>query len=790
MLRLPRERLDTARFGSCLGVAALLCAATFGCGSPNVSPRARAAESGGPTSRIEERSLSDRPPLSVIERQGDPEIAIAFASLASGVPELHAAFGEVLSQRLSRAGFQTQLVAHGLGFELMLLAENPERARLATQALLQALAQPPTATELGNVPAPAPGPADRTPSSAVSECSAELVSRRRFTDPAELERDRVATFARDRAAWAVVGDADAAAAVSAALSAGPDWPELGRVRSHLTGHDTIELLRGQHASLSVALTLADPNRALGAAASLGDAKSALGVRLAALGAGLRLRRVVATAHPNGACLRIDSDLDASPGPDARRLGFAVHLIEEEATLSLARASDENRLEATALSAADPRLAARAAAYRALIEPSSKLATSRLVALTTPDEPPLAPSIDAAIEQARTEAQLPGLDARVRVEAGQPGVWALVTTPCGAAPERADSAGHAAVLMGAAAAAATRNVRLEAWVGAEGVGVLGFAERAPGETDAEAGARLADALGQALVAPPSALEVATARGELLKAAGGEPHPLLDALFESLAPGHVGALAPRGLATSLQSASREAVLARQREFLRLPHRLAILSPTSASDAGFVTRNLARWLKTPDAPRPSPCEVEVGAPARGELSLAPAGDAPEGSYVAFRIPPRTGAEANVLAELLNLPGGALARSVAEPDLVGAARALVFGTSSARALVVQVSAFEGREQEALSRVQKLFERLASGGVLVPAEVEAALARQRAARRLAALDPRYRLVQLLEPTPATPVDAVALRRLAASLRPEAAVIARTAPRAAASPSGKTPSSR
>ncbi len=786
MLRLPRERLDTARFRSCLGVAALLGGATLGCGSTNVRTTPRNAESGGPTSRIEERALSDRPPLSVIERQGDPEIAIAFASLASAAPELHAAFGEVLSQRLSRAGFQTQLVAHGLGFELMLLAENSERARLATQALLQALAQPLTAADLANVPAPAA--ADRTPNSAVSECSAELPNRRRFTDTGELERDRIATFARERAAWAVVGDADAASAVSDALAAGPDWPELGHVRSRLSDHSVTELLRGQRATLSVALTVADPNRALGAAASLGEAKSALGVRLAALGAGLRLRRVVATAHPVGACLRIDSDLDASPGPDARRLGFAIHLIEEEATLSLGRATDENRLETTAVSAADPRLAARAAAYRALIEPATNLATSRLVALTTPDEPPLTPSIEAAIEQAR--ADVPALDTRLRVEAGQPGVWALVTTPCGAAPERVDSAGSAAVLMGAVAAAATRDVRLEPWVGAEGLGLLGFAERAPGESDADAGARLGDALGHALVAPPTALEVATARGELLKAAGAEPHPLLAALFESLAPGHVGALAPRGLLTSLQAASREAVLTRQREFLRLPHRLAILSPTNAGDAAFVTRSLSRWLKTPDAPRPSLCEVEIGAPAPGELSLAPGADAPEGSYLAFRIPAKTGTEAGVLVELLNLPGGALARTVADPDLVGAARALVFGTSSARALIVQISAFEGREQEALSRVQKLFERLASGGVLVPAEVEAALGRQRAARRLAALDPRYRLVQLLDPSPAAAVDTAALRRLAASLRPEAAVIARTVPRPAALPGGKTPSSR
>jgi hypothetical protein len=785
VLRLLRDRLDMARRPR-LGVAGLLCAVSFGCGSPNIRSEARAIEAGGPSSRIEERSLSDRPPLSVIERHGDPEIAIAFASLAANAPELHAAFGEVLRQRLLRAGFPTQLVAHGLGFELMLLAENADRARLAGQALLQALTQPLTSAELANVPAPVA--ADRTPSSAVAECSAELPNRRRFTDTAELERDRVATFARDRAAWAVVGDADAAAAVGAALAKGPDWPELGHVRSHLAERNVIELLPGQRGTLSVALTVADANRALGAAASLGEPKSALAVRLSALGTGLRLRRVVATAHPVGACLRVDSEIDASPVPDARRLGFAIHLIEEEAALSLAQTTDENRLETTAVSAADPRLAARAAAYRALTEPAPKLAMSRLVALTTPDEPPLAPTIEAAVEQAR--ADVPALDARVRIEDGQPGLWALVTTPCGAATERADSAGHAAVLLGAAAASSTRDVRLEPWVGAEGVGLLGFTQRAPGESDADAAARLGDALGLALVAPPTALDVATARSDLLKTAGSDAHPLLDVLFEALSPGHVGALAPRGSATSLLSASREAVLARQRELLRLPHRLALLSPTSARDAAFLTRNLSRWLKTPDAARPSPCETEVAAPARGELSLPPNADSPEGSYVAFRLPARYPAEASVLAELLNLPGGALARAVAEPDLVGAARALVFGTSSARALVVQVSAFEGREQEAVSRVLKLFERLASGGVLVPAEIEAALARQRAARRLAALDPRYRLVQLLDSNATTPVDAVGLRRLASSLRPDAAVLARTTPRSSASPVGKTPSSR
>ena len=122
----------------------------------------------------------------MIERQGDPEVAIAFASLAAAAPDLHAALGEVLSLRLSRAGFPTQLVAHGLGFELILLAENPERARLATQALLQALSRPLTAAELAAVPAPSE--TEQAAPTAVAQCSAELPNRRRITDAAELDR--------------------------------------------------------------------------------------------------------------------------------------------------------------------------------------------------------------------------------------------------------------------------------------------------------------------------------------------------------------------------------------------------------------------------------------------------------------------------------------------------------------------------------------------------------------------------------------------------------------------------
>lgn len=768
-----------------LRLSCFVAAAALGCGSAQRPLDAATVAAGGPTSRIEQRSLSDRPALSIIEREGDPECAVGFASLAAGAPELHAAFGELLRQRLARAGLSAQLVAHGLGFELTLLGENSRQAGATTHALINALSKPVTPAEL---PTPLPRPAaDVAQTSAVDRCSAELGARRPFSDAAELERERIATFARDRAAFSVVGSEDAASAVAAALSAGPDWPELGAVRQTLPERSVTQLVRGDRPTLSVALTVGDPNRALGAAKRLGDPKSALGLRLATLGAGLRIRRVTATAHPEGACLRVDSEVDASPLPDPLRLGYAAHFIEQEANLALSSASELNELEATAVSAPDPRMAARAAAYRTLVAPHGSRSSARLVALATPDEAPLAPALDAAIERAQNTSV--ALETLVRAERGQPGSWALLTFPCAASSERSGSAGHASVLLTAASANRDAGVRLEPWVGSSGVGLLGFTERAPGETEAETSARLGEALGRALVAPPSALDVATARGALLQDVGETPHPLLEALLESLAPGHLGALLPKGNATSLQAASRDAILARQRELLRQPPRLAVLTPGGSADAAFVTRSLARWLETPEAPRTSPCATDVGPAARSELSLLADSAAAEGSYVAFRISAKAGAEASLLAELLNLPGGALARTMAEPDLVGAARALVFGTSSARAFVVQISAFEGRDVEATTRVQKLLERLAAGGVLTAAELESALAKRRSAQRLSLLDPRHRLLQLLEPMPAAP-DATALRRFAAVLRPESAIVARSAARPAPPSAGKSPASR
>jgi len=728
----------------------------------------------------------------VLQRQGDPEAGLAFASLSGGSPALHAEWGELLRLRLERAGFESQLTLHGLGFELALLASSKERAAAAVKALIGALTSPVAATEtlIARVPSAGSATSAVVAPSHVSHCSAELALASRRANAAELEQQREACFAADRSGFAIVGGEHFAAAVTQALEDGPDWPELGPSLPAWPERDFTQVFKGEssNAQLSVALRVADPNRAISAAERLHGPDSPLKPRLTALGAGFEVDGVAATAHPRGACLRIDTHLDASPPPELRRIAFAVQLIEEEASLALAEASADDQLEASALSAADPRMAARTAAYQLLVAKAEGVAQRRFVSVTTPDGALSPPALDAAVQGAENERA--ALSVAVRVEANQPGFWALVATPCAASTERGDSAGHAALVRAAASTAAPRGVLLEPWIGAGGIGLLGFVERGSRETSQQAAQRLGDALGRALVQAPTAIDVAAARTEMLKAVGGAPRPALAALLEALAPGHVGALAPRGTFGALESASRDAVLARQRELLRLPHRLAVLSPGNESDGALLAARLSRWLKSPEPAQPSPCGAEIEPPSRGELRITRSGADSEANYLAFRVDPQAGPEVALLAELLNLPGGALERALSEPDLVGAARALVLGGSRARALVIQLSAFETREAEASSRLERLLERLSSGTLLTSAEVDSAAARTREAYRRAALDPRFRLVELLEGAAPAPPDAAALRRLVLRLRPDAAIVVRTEPRAAPKSSVKSATPR
>ncbi len=758
--------------------AAALALALAACGGGRDGARGAASgESAGALGRIEERTLSQRPLLSVVERSGDPEGALALASLASGPPELHAELGEVLRARLAKAGFDAALSAHGVGFELALLADGPERARAALTALMAALTRPITAPEAPEPSTPSAPPAS---SNAVARCSAELPYGSGRYRAAELERERQAAFAADRAAFAVVGSAELVRAASDALEQGPSWPTLGLIRSPWPEHDTVEVERSAAAGeLSVAFRVREPDRAIGASSALGSPEGALALRLSVLGTGIELGGVAATARPEGACLRVDARFDASPGPDAKLLARAVRTIEQEARLALGASDYAGELEARALRPTDPRRAARAAAYRALVEQApQKLPERRAVLVRAPGASLRSEELEAAL--GASDARLP-FEAKLRVEAGQAGFWALASVPCAANTERSEAAGAGALFLRAAALGGSRDpdLRLEPWVGAGGIGLVGYATQRRGESAAALGRRLGDALGRAFIAPPASIDVAAARESLEAALGSKPRPGFEALLEALTPTHAAVLAPLGTFRALDGASRESVLARQRELLRLPHRIAVLSPTNESDASALVASASRWLESGETLRSSPCGLDVATPAPSDILLTATGDEPEGSYLGFRVAPELDAELGLLAELLNASNGLLARALSDGEVVGAARALPLGTRAARALVIQFRAFDGKEQEALARLKALFERLASGTAIPEPELETALRQSRARHHGAALDPRYRLITLHDGEAPAPADETAFRKLLLALRPESAIFAHPAARGA-----------
>jgi len=104
--------------------------------------------------------------------------------------------------------------------------------------------------------------------------------------------------------------------------------------------------------------------------------------------------------------------------------------------------------------------------------------------------------------------------------------------------------------------------------------------------------------------------------------------------------------------------------------------VLSPTKAGDDELWTRSLASLAQEPRLPRPSACEPRSALQREGDLSprRAPKWSGGPATW-RLRIPAngRRGGP-SVLAELTEIGGGVLARTLADP-IGGSARRGVFG-------------------------------------------------------------------------------------------------------------------
>lgn len=759
-----------------MGMSALWLAA---CAARSLAPP-EATASGASFSQVELRSSDRHPSITLVAREGDPFSAVAVAIAHDGGAVQSSLLAELLVERLADAtAFPPDARPSGTGVVLVARVGTAEDGARFVAATTEALARPVTPAEAARITEHAAhlGPLRAWKSaaeSALGGCVGELAVPGLIRPPsaADVEVFRRGARSSGQVAFAAVGPRPLLEAASQRLLGTPEWTDSSTLEDPWPRSDVVGTApsAGGGPSVSVALRVSDPARALELADELGRPDSTLAAQLSEMEPPWAVERTIGVVRPRGGCFRLDARLADSTGSrrSMRAAARAAALVADEASRRVGQSRGSPfTLDRSVLEASDPREAAAIAAWRAL---AGKLPGGpvRTVVAFAPDDADTrtGESFASAFETARAEARKATVDVRAAVEPGQGQIWLLLGSPCSAALESPEDAGGIAVLVRAIAEAhsAIEGVRIEPWISGEGTGLLAHGARLRGdETPIEQAVRVAEALGRAIASPvPDAL-AGTARAETEAELGSDAPALWTTALEALAPGHPSALEPRGTWQSIANLSTRGTEMRRRALVRGPLRLAVLGNANLTQATVAEQTLSRWLR-PLREQQSPCpRPALLAEKPGEYWVdAPPEAAGSRALVAVSLPPNPAGvplEAAFTVHLLNRQGGWLERSVRIPGLAPYAAASVLGGPSASALAVELALPGHSAKEAVAQVRALFDRLSQGAATADdlALATAALLGQRAQ---AMLDPRYRAVHLwLGRADAPPPDLAALRR-------------------------------
>jgi hypothetical protein len=398
---------------------------------------------------------------------------------------------------------------------------------------------------------------------------------------------------------------------------------------------------------------------------------------------------------------------------------------------------------------------------------------------------MAPRFAAELSRALASGA-PATEKRVVLEQGQGRLWLLLASPCGAGDEGVDDAGMTALAAAAAVQSRRRHereIQLEPWVSADGVGVLASAAPRDGRETPEALARrVGDALGRAVSAPGIDVDalaaVRAATLTHLERSLGRQGIAADALAAALSPAHPSAFEPFGSWARVAGGGMEALRLRWHALASGPLRLAVLANAGAAQAAAAGAAVDRWFL--------PRRPGAGCPAD-------AATAPRGGRHEVRLPPDTalaqallaaplaaGASAD-MAELtaaaLNGERGLLATAL--PASLGAtATARVRGGARHRALVIDLRAPPESLAAAQAEVRALLGRLPQ--VSSDADIARAAASLAASAVRGQAQPRQRLIDAWRGTPrraaVRPTLAAWRAFLAEALRDDALIVIEARP--------------
>jgi hypothetical protein len=696
-----------------------------------------------------------RAAIAIVTREGDPEpFAAAFVS-TNGITDendkavVAVALAGLFQSRLASARVTPQ------GDGVRVVAPASELAHL-TNALVEPVT---AATDLAvvnkKVAALAALPRPRAEELPIATCEGAMVPAEVGSPPtaAELERWRARAVVNERVGFGVVGASLRAPALPAGSRAiATSAPAERFAVQGATGDAPV-------GTVNVAIAWRTGFSAVSAAAALGDPRSSLTTMLAMDGVA-HLRSVSGTLSPEGACLalRLRVDADASTSGGAQHIARTIALAETKARDALADATEDITTPADASAAAEQAsiVALASAEHVAPAEPYVLVGAPGAASETRE-------SLSSALADATRAWASPIVEARTRVERGQPAAWMLIASPCGTAGETDTDAGaSAAFAVAAATSARARGVASEPWIANDGVGVIASAPNARA---------LADALARTVLVEP--LEgVRAAQGLLHDAA----RPGLAGLALALAPGRPASIVPTGTPLSLLRVSEPAILARAESLRRGPLRVALLVNEGAPDAP-ITR-VDRWVLREGA-RACPAQAAIATAKPGTYAVA-TDDGTSEAYLALAVPASYEAEAVAIAGVLDRE--LLAKALSD-GLARESSARVLGPPGGRALVVHVEAPAGALDAAVAQTRALLDRIRQGAI-ADVDLVRFIARTKLEIADKMRDPRERLIALFRGEPAKADVAIDAVRTAAAafIHDDALVIVAARPRVRRAP--------
>jgi hypothetical protein len=430
-----------------------------------------------PKHGIDLRTADGRPPVVVVERDGDPRGAVAFAVSTDGIaPNRGAApavaLGAVVEARLlARGARDVRVVASFGGYRVRaLVTDDADAASFAIgvrAALLTPIDAAATAIATEKLEALARLPIADVALADAARCMGDVVSLPDSGAPlaaGEIEAWRGGAHGLGRVAIGTTGGDSLARAVATAIASGDAWPIAApstispAADGHTSVYDAGRVIAPGSARATIVMRTGAARRAVAAAEELGDAEGPLASRLRGLDAPAVVRSVVATAQARGGCVATVIDLaprDLSVDASGR-IATAVALARQEIAVEVGEiASDAPTAAAIAARAGDPRDAAERAAWWSLSRDGPEGVTAISIAVGVAASRDAEPTDSAAVraEQIKSDLdratvawQAPVVEAKSRVERGQGELWLLVGSPCGTASEGDEDAGLGSLVV--------------------------------------------------------------------------------------------------------------------------------------------------------------------------------------------------------------------------------------------------------------------------------------------------------------------------------------------------------